>query len=174
MNALNFNSRIVGGSQARRPIPWQVMVGGRCGGTILDEYTILTAGHCNIVSDYDYILAGALSLKNHQFTDPPPQTIAVKNVIRHYNYVDKTTYAEYDYSIVKLREPLTFNINVKPACLPNSENFNIGNSALASGWGSTKSGKIYFYNFDNSKFSIRFNHLETLLSYFQPSKRVKV
>ena len=146
MNELNFNSRIVGGYQAWRPIPWQVSVGGRCGGTILDEYTILSAGHCNI-GDYDSILAGALSLKNHQFTDPPPQTIPVKNVIRHYNYVDMTTYHEYDYSIVKLREPLTFNINVKPACLPNSENFDIGNSALASGWGSTKGGKIYFLQF---------------------------
>ena len=146
MRALNFNSRIVGGDTAWRPIPWQVSVGGRCGGTILDEYTILTAGHCNIGS-YDNILAGALSLENQQFTDPPPQTIPVKNVIRHYNYVDKITYAKYDYSIVKLREPLTFNINVKPACLPNSENFDIGDSALASGWGSQKNGKISFLQF---------------------------
>ena len=141
MNALNFNSRIVGGSKAWRPIPWQVEVGDRCGGTILDEYTILTAGHCNIGS-YDYVLAGVSSLKNHQFTYPPAQNIPVRNVIRHYNYVDMTTYAKYDYSIVKLREPLTFNDNVKPACLPNSANFNIGDSALASGWGSEKKGKI--------------------------------
>lgn len=47
-------------------------------------------------------------------------------------------YSKYDYSIVKLREPLTFNFNVKPACLPNTENFDVGDKALASGWGSQK------------------------------------
>ena len=64
-HALDVNSRIVGGSIAESPIPWQVQVrtgNSLCGGTILDEYTILTAAHCNIMSN-DYILAGALSWK---------------------------------------------------------------------------------------------------------------
>ena len=43
---LNSN-RIVGGAKAPSMIPWQVYIWG-CGGTILDECTILTAAHCKI------------------------------------------------------------------------------------------------------------------------------
>merc|ERR550534_2269040 len=40
-------SEIVGGHSAPSPIPWQVSIQGvNCGGTILDAYTVLSAGHC--------------------------------------------------------------------------------------------------------------------------------
>ena len=40
-------SEIVGGQSAPAPIPWQVSIQGvNCGGTILDAYTVLSAGHC--------------------------------------------------------------------------------------------------------------------------------
>merc|ERR1712087_507275 len=42
--------KIVGGEDANAPIPWQVSLqtNGQhfCGGTILDEYTVLSAAHC--------------------------------------------------------------------------------------------------------------------------------
>ena len=137
-NAIDFNSRIVGGSIAESPIPWQVQVRGKyfCGGTILDEYTILSAAHCEITSN-SYILAGHISAQS----GPQAQRIRVKNVFRHpkFNYFAK----RFDYSIVKLREPLIFNSNVKPACLP-TENFVSGDVAVASGWGSTQDSKLFF------------------------------
>ena len=47
-----MQNRIVGGKEAPSPIPWQVAIlrGGIqfCGGTILDEFTILSAAHCSI------------------------------------------------------------------------------------------------------------------------------
>ena len=55
-NALN--AKIIGGQSAPSPIPWQVYLqisfnslgqSGRCGGTILDEETILSAAHCFII-----------------------------------------------------------------------------------------------------------------------------
>ena len=40
-------SEIVGGQSAPSPIPWQVSIQGVvCGGTILDAFTVLSAGHC--------------------------------------------------------------------------------------------------------------------------------
>ena len=148
-NALDLNSRIVGGSEAESPIPWQVRWND-CGGTILDEYTILTAAHCG-TNSYRRVLAGALSLQNGFPHDPPIQLIHVKEVIWHHKF-NETTW-DFDYSILKLRDPLTFNSNVKPACLPKSENFDAGHSALASGWGSKKHCKLIFDIFDSSKFS---------------------
>ena len=39
--------RIIGGRNALKgEFPWQVSIGGYCGGTILSSKTILTAGHC--------------------------------------------------------------------------------------------------------------------------------
>ena len=44
----DIKARIINGKSAESPIPWQVHVHsfkGICGGTILDEETILTAAH---------------------------------------------------------------------------------------------------------------------------------
>ena len=150
---INFNGKIVGGLTAQLPIPWQVQVrvsanslganlGGFCGGTILDEETILSAAHCFIdqntgegifpLGDTDIIVAGS---KNSGTAGP--QTIRIKNVINHPNYNRQTL--DFDFSIVKLTSPLSFNTNVKPACLPTAS-FVPGGVAVASGWGSIKTG----------------------------------
>ena len=46
------HDRIVGGEEAPSMIPWQVAIldesGQFCGGTILDECTVLSAAHCGI------------------------------------------------------------------------------------------------------------------------------
>ena len=143
-NTINFNSKIVGGMIATSSIPWQVQVrlgdGTFCGGTILDEYTILSAAHCKLTST-TVIIAGATSINSGS------QTIRVKNAINHPNY-DSTTLA-FDYSIAKLTSPLSFNANVKAACLPTA-NFVPGNVAVASGWGSIKDCKFVFdFNISN-------------------------
>ena len=143
-NTINFNSKIVGGMIATSSIPWQVQVhlsdGTFCGGTILDEYTILSAAHCKLTSTTT-IVAGATSLNSGS------QTIRVKNAVNHPNY-DRATLA-FDYSIAKLTSALSFNTNVKPACLPTS-NFVPRNVAVASGWGSIKNCKFVFdFNISN-------------------------
>ena len=50
---MTSSNRIIGGQKAKKPIPWQVSVRDcnngnchTCGGTILDNLTILTAAHC--------------------------------------------------------------------------------------------------------------------------------
>ena len=52
---------------------------------------------------------------------------------------------ENDFVIVKLDSPLQFNEDVKPACLPSSENYlNVDSSedrCFTSGWGTLSSGK---------------------------------
>ena len=68
------------------------------------------------------------------------QTILIENVINHPQYNSVTS--DNDISIVKLKTPLTFNNNVKSACLPESS-FAPQSQAVVSGWGRTLAG-IYF------------------------------
>ena len=146
---MKTSSRIVGGNNAPAPIPWQVHVhykrsGFSCGGTILDEETILSAAHCFYpLSDRsdpaDYIAAG---IKREGSS--AGQKVDVKEVIVHPEYDDSRAVAKFDndIAILKLKEPLTLNADVQPARLPDStlnpedkETF-----AIVSGWGRIRYG----------------------------------
>ena len=128
--ALDVNSRIFGGSIAESPIPWQVRLYGDyiCGGTILDEYTILTAAHCKVTSN-DSGYAGHRNFES----GPKYQEFKVKKVINKNG----------DYSLVKLKQPLMFTNYVQPACLPTA-NFAHRDVAIASGWGKYQVRKLVF------------------------------
>ena len=143
----SMNTRIVGGENASTPIPWQVHVDRGCGGTILDETTILSAAHCFYPSDLrpaNYIEAGhtvRASLDS--------QKIYVKETILHPMYNEWIGH-EYDndVAILKLWSPLTFNEYVQPACLPQPSFMpeNTQELAVTSGWGYTSQGKgLAFY-----------------------------
>ena len=127
---------------------------GTCGGTILNEDTILSAAHCFIDEDSgatnkpydvgDFIVAGITNRKN--LGAAGAQRIRIKNITVHpffnYNTFPKR---DFDYSIVKLFKPLSFNTNVKPACLPRANLVVPGNvTVLASGWGKLLNGKFSF------------------------------
>ena len=145
-------TRIVGGDIAPGPIPWQVHVhflarpGYRCdgtctcGGTILNENTILSAAHCFYpLETAEYIQAGITEVRSSK-----GQKIDVEGVIFHPEYDESREVAQYDndIAILKLKEPLTFNDDVLPARLPDAtlnpefkEEF-----AYVSGWGTTSRG----------------------------------
>ena len=80
----------------------------------------------------DFILAGI-----RREGSPGQQGILINTVIIHpqYNPGNEDT----DIAIVKLKSPLTFNNNVKNACLPESS-FAPQTSAVVSGWGRTIPG----------------------------------
>ena len=67
----------------------------------------------------------------------------MKTVIIHPDYNSATK--ANDISIVKLKTPLTFNENVKGACLPESS-FAPQSLAVVSGWGTTVSGMYFITN----------------------------
>ena len=135
-------NRIVGGDNAPSPIPWQVRVavgGFLCGGTILDETTILSAAHCfyppPYLSSYDIIEAG---IKMQGSLDG--QKISVREVVNHPMY--NAMKMDNDVAILKLTSSLTFNENVQPACLPDPSFTpeDTGEFAVVSGWGTTSEG----------------------------------
>ena len=140
--------RIVGGDEALSPIPWQVHVHTSdkfernqvCGGTILDEETILSAAHCfhplGSIDNNDYIEAGIRLEKSSS-----GQIVLVQEIINHPNFDDNTK--DNDIAILKLKTHLTFNENVQPACLPKPSFAaeETGEMSVTSGWGRTSSRK---------------------------------
>ena len=141
------NSKIVGGDKAPFPIPWQVHVHyqksgnqKKCGGTIIDKETILSAAHCFYPLSwfYGYIEAGIKSVGSLE-----GQKIDIKEIIMHpmYNGSRKNAKFDNDIALLKLKEPLTFNAYVRPARLPDStlNPESKGQKAIVSGWGTISS-----------------------------------
>jgi len=136
-------ARIIGGQNAPEPIPWQVHIQYeregkmiRCGGTILDEETILTAAECfrwyetrplgAKVYTSPFIEAGVTNLGSST-----GQKILVRSM--YYRWGD-------NIAIVRLFDLLQFNSNVQPVCLPDTS-FEPKSIGWVSGWGKNESGE---------------------------------
>ena len=120
-------ARVTNGNDATYPIPWQIVIfntitRGVCGGTIINDLSILTAAHCfdddslkNIASNI-FIRAGLTNLKMKDNM----QEIFVRKIIIHPNFKRNDDQAmDNDIAILMLKRPLYFNNFVQPACLPD-------------------------------------------------------
>ncbi|KAG7188818.1 hypothetical protein KM043_008427 [Ampulex compressa] len=137
-----LDGRIAGGSEARvGEYPWQVSLqwgyvlgtSHFCGGTILNNNWILTAGHCALaVPSYGNLVvkAGKHNIKRKESTE---QSVKVAKIIVHEDYNGGV--APYDIALLKLASPLKFNSAVKPINLPK-ENSEPSGAVVLSGWGS--------------------------------------
>jgi len=146
MPAYMAGSRIVGGENAPSSIPWQVSFRGCshgnchfCGGTVLDAKTVLSAAHCTKPgSDLSnrYIMAGS----NNRLSGG--QVIQIEKGIWNAEMPWNQKTNQNDIVILKLKTALTFNDDVKPACLPDAT-LNLdatGQTCYVSGWGTLESG----------------------------------
>merc|ERR1712179_901025 len=151
------NNRIVGGSEARQGAwPWAVILGRSrfggsfqvmCGGTLVDEDTIVTAAHC-----FDSVPGqqgpNMVRLGDHDITTTSdgatPVDISIARSIQHPGWNSNTL--SDDIAIVKLSRPVTYSRNIRRACLPDSYKGQDLPSLLRNspptiiGWGSTFSG----------------------------------
>ncbi|KAF7418987.1 hypothetical protein HZH68_001640 [Vespula germanica] len=144
-----FSPRIVGGSDAKKgEFPYQVSLQWGltsastrhfCGGSILNERWILTAGHC--------ILAvpsiGKFNVKagkhNIRYSEISEQTVEVEKSIVHESYPGGV--APYDIALIKLKAPLKESKSVSSIKLPKYGNIPKDNVTL-SGWGSVSNTSI--------------------------------
>jgi len=146
---VTVETKIVGGEDALEPIPWQahitIMKGRqsfRCGGTILDERTILSAAHCF----HPFEQVGPVRVETgilhnpylERSVDIDAKTSNVQEIINHPNYDDSTH--NNDIAILKLKTPLTITKDsiIQPACLPDPSLFLEDEElGVVSGWGRT-------------------------------------
>lgn len=140
-----FSDKIVGGVAAAAPIPYQVSVrsgthgGGHfCGGSILDASTILCAAHCFHNKKGEkrtyYVMAGAANKYSNsaQFSE-------IERLVWNTQQPYQPGSHNNDAVLLKLKTPLTFNDDVKPACLPDADFDPSGLSCYVSGWGTLQS-----------------------------------
>ncbi|XP_066093048.1 coagulation factor X isoform X1 [Saccopteryx bilineata] len=125
--------RIVGGRDCGEgECPWQALLineenQGFCGGTILNEFYILTAAHClyqarrfkvraELTPPYSHRIPGD---RNTEQEDGNEMVHEVEVIIKHNKFV-KETY-DFDIAVLKLKTPIVFRMNVAPACLPKKD-----------------------------------------------------
>jgi len=133
--------RIIGGKEAEpNQYPWQVALFTDdkyfCGGTLIGDQWVLTAGHCAAHSKFQ-VIAGAHNWQNT--AEPHRQDIISYEAYIHPGYSRTIN----DLALVKLPEPVTFNKWIKPACLPSAgDDIVAGDKATVTGWGDTGSSAI--------------------------------
>lgn len=115
--------RIVGGQECKRgECPWQALLfsdeenDGFCGGTILNEYYILTAAHCLHQARRFKVRVGDLNTEQEEGGEMVHE---VDMIIKH-NKFQRDTY-DFDIAMLRLKTPITFRENVAPACLPQKD-----------------------------------------------------
>ncbi|XP_011296952.1 serine proteinase stubble isoform X2 [Fopius arisanus] len=143
-------TRIVGGKAA--PFgrwPWQVSVRRtsffgfssthRCGGAVLNENWIATAGHCvdDLLTSQIRIRVGDYDFSSVQERLPYVERGIAKKVVHpKYNFF---TY-EYDLALVRLESSLVFAPHISPICLPATDDLLVGENATVTGWGRLSEG----------------------------------
>merc|ERR1712112_443005 len=137
--------RIVGGHISRmHSRPYQVFLQTQyndgswwnCGGTLLNRQYAMTAAHC---VDKARNLRVYASLGEHDIQadiESQKAKLVMATAIIHPNW-NRRFYLE-DIALIKFDEPVSFNDNVVPACLPTDKTKSYaGESAIVSGWGNT-------------------------------------
>uniref|UniRef100_A0A8C6RZ39 Coagulation factor X n=2 Tax=Nannospalax galili TaxID=1026970 RepID=A0A8C6RZ39_NANGA len=114
--------RVVGGRDCEDgECPWQALLineenEGFCGGTILNEFYILTAAHCLHQAKRFKVRVGD---RNTEKEEGNEMVHEVDVVIKHNKFVRETY--DFDIAVLKLKTPITFRMNVAPACLPQKD-----------------------------------------------------
>ncbi|XP_060532984.1 serine proteinase stubble isoform X2 [Cylas formicarius] len=136
-------ARIVGGEKSTfGRWPWQISLRQwrtstylhKCGAALLNENWAITAAHC-----VDNVPPSDLLLRLGEYdlsTEGEPylhQERRVQIVASHPQF-DPSTF-EYDLALLRFYEPVHFQPNILPVCVPKSDENFVGRTAHVTGWG---------------------------------------
>ncbi|XP_031414027.1 coagulation factor X isoform X2 [Clupea harengus] len=101
--------------------PWQALLMneegmGFCGGTILNEFFILSAAHCMNQSKTITVILGEFNTLKEEGREASHE---VELYITHKNYIPETYHN--DIALIKLKTPIKFTKYIIPACLPDRD-----------------------------------------------------
>ncbi|KAF9411843.1 hypothetical protein HW555_009448 [Spodoptera exigua] len=145
----NADELIIGGTDAAQyEFPHMVMVGygelkdvqWLCGGALISDKFILTAGHCIASRDLGpitYVVVGALRRSD---AADRSKIYKVKNIIKHPQFQPPAKYN--DIALIETENTIKLDQFVVPACLHVGDNIN-DEKVQATGWGLTQySGSV--------------------------------
>ncbi|XP_042214780.1 uncharacterized protein LOC121861214 [Homarus americanus] len=142
---LSAQRRIVGGTEAGfGSFPWQAYIrigSSRCGGSLINQYHVVTAGHCVArarphqirVTLGDYVL-------NSEQEPLRPIIFGATDIKVHPNFKFTPQADRFDVAVITLDSPVHYQPHVQPICLPEKGTDWLGSYAWAAGWGALQSG----------------------------------
>lgn len=142
------DGRIVNGQTATLgQFPFQVLLvvhlnpagSALCGGSLLSNQWVLTAGHCTEGAKSFEVHLGAVDFEDK--TNDGRVVLKATEFYRHEEY--DPVFATNDVAVVKLPQPVEFNDRVQPVKLPEGNDSFAGRKTVVSGWGLQKDmGKV--------------------------------
>ncbi|XP_061384900.1 suppressor of tumorigenicity 14 protein homolog [Danaus plexippus] len=139
------NRRIVGGTTVQpHQYPWLValMLGSKlhCGGAIITDQHVLSAGHCITFGVNFKDLTVYIGM--HDRLGSTHTVSRLKNGVKHPSFTSNAVRDINDIAILTLDKKLQFSDKVRPICLP-SEGMDFKNVPLTvAGWGKTRQGAL--------------------------------
>ena len=113
----------------------------RCGGSLVNEWYVVTAGHCvaRARARQIRITLGEYVLKSN--AEPLPGRTYGASAIKVHPYFKFTPQADrYDVAVIRLNRRVDLAPHISPICLPPKDMDMEGHHGLATGWGALKPG----------------------------------
>ncbi|XP_059475160.1 serine proteinase stubble-like isoform X2 [Neocloeon triangulifer] len=137
------DGRIVGGTRSTfAKWPWQISLRQwrtstylhKCGAALLNENWAITAAHCveNVPPSDLLLRLGEHDLSTE--SEPHPHLERRVQIVASHPQFDSRTF-EYDLALLRFYEPVNFQPNVVPICIPEDDKNYVGETAYVTGWG---------------------------------------
>ncbi|XP_013784296.1 serine proteinase stubble-like, partial [Limulus polyphemus] len=106
----------------------------KCGAALLNELWAITAAHCvqNVPSSQLLLRLGEYNIHNEN--EPISHIERRVQLVASYPKFDRATF-EYDLALLRFYEPVTFQRNILPICIPSGNKNYVGQNATITGWG---------------------------------------
>lgn len=140
IRAKNLNRIINGEFAVQSSWPWTVSVRyvnnsrqilHNCGGTLIDNFHVITAAHCFISNRTNLVVIGLSNLNDRL---NPKNIFRISKIHIHPQY--NSNFFENDVAIIRLGRKVNFNRNRLPICLPNTTNTSLifNKNVVVVGW----------------------------------------